>query len=122
MKVMIRTRGMDPSDALARHCERRLAFALGRFRGVDRIGVRLDDVNGPRGGEDIVCLAIAYHDARSPIVVRAVAGDAYAAVDLAAAKLAEVIARVLHRARRDRVVVPLRAQQRALRRARASAS
>lgn len=122
MRVTIRARGLDASDALLRHCERRLRFALDRFRSVERACVRLVDVNGPRGGDDTVCLAIGYLDGRSPIVVRASSSDAYAAVDLAAAKLAEAVARVLHRGLRERVVTPLRAEQRARRRARASAS
>lgn len=41
------------SDALRQYVERRLRFALGRFaHRLDQLQVRLEDVNGPRGGLD----------------------------------------------------------------------
>ena len=121
MNVMIRTRGMDASDALLRHCERRLTFALDRFRGVVRVGVRLHEVH-QRGPGTTTCLAIAHLDGHASIVVRVAADVAYDAIDLAASKLAEAVARTLDRVLRERVVLALRADQRTRRRARASGS
>lgn len=122
MRVLIRARGIDVSEALREHCERRLAFALARLGTVHGVGVRLTDVNGPRGGDDLACVMIADVHPRQSIIVRAVSGDAYASIDLAAGKLAEAVMRMMDRARRDRVVLPLRAAQRARRLRSASGS
>jgi ribosome-associated translation inhibitor RaiA len=105
---------MDASDALVRYCERRMTFALDRFRTVERVGVRLHEL-GPRSA---TCLAIAHVEGHAPIVVRVASDGAYDAVDVAAAKLAEAVARALDRALRERIVVALRESQRARRRAR----
>src|SRR4051812_10993910 len=44
------------SDGLKDYIERRLRFTLGRFPArIDRLTVRLSDVNGPRGGIDKRC-------------------------------------------------------------------
>jgi hypothetical protein len=56
MKIQIRKRRVEVSDALRAYVERRLGFALGRFG--DRLGpitVRFSDVNGHRGGVDKRC-------------------------------------------------------------------
>ena len=56
MKIQIRKRRVEVSDALRAYVERRLGFALGRFG--ERLGsvtVRFSDVNGDRGGVDKRC-------------------------------------------------------------------
>ena len=56
MRVLVRIRGVDGSEELAEHTERRVHQHLSRFgRQVAGVTVRLSDVNGPRGGRDKRC-------------------------------------------------------------------
>lgn len=101
MRVTIQTHGIQSSEALAEHGERRLGTAIGRYgHRVGDVLVHLTDVNGPRGGRDIECRIVATIPGRPPVVVHAVADDAYAAIDLAAAKAEAAVSRGLGRARR----------------------
>ena len=53
MQIDIQTRNFGLTQALRNHAERRLRFALtSAGNHVQRIIVRLSDINGPRGGED----------------------------------------------------------------------
>ena len=53
MKLNVRTEGVQITEGLLEHVDRKLRFALGRFGDhVRDVRVRLKDVNGPRGGED----------------------------------------------------------------------
>ena len=56
MKIAIRFLGLPPSPALREHSEHEARFHLGRFdRDLDAVEIRVRDVNGPRGGEDMEC-------------------------------------------------------------------
>ncbi len=56
MQVEIRGKGLHVTDVLSTYIQRRLAFALGRFgRRVERVSVRVEDTNGPKGGIDKQC-------------------------------------------------------------------
>ncbi|AKF09862.1 Ribosomal subunit interface protein [Sandaracinus amylolyticus] len=91
---MVHGHGVDVSEALRLHCERRIGFAVRRFQErVDRIDVHLTDLNGPKGGEDLECRVVARAPGEETIVVRAVTSDAYASVDRAAAKISSATAR-----------------------------
>jgi putative sigma-54 modulation protein len=48
--------------------EQRIRFALDRFRGLRRIVVSIQDVNGPRGGRDKACRVVAEFDFANVIV------------------------------------------------------
>ena len=51
MQLEMRGVNYDLDDELKDHIERRLRSALGRFAArIDRLTVRLSDVNGPAGG------------------------------------------------------------------------
>jgi ribosome hibernation promoting factor len=56
MQVEIRARHGQLSPILEEQLERRLHFALARFGGrIRRTSVIIEDINGPRGGEDQHC-------------------------------------------------------------------
>ena len=60
MSIDTRAIGFALTDAIVRHVEARLESALGPFaRRILKVTVRLDDVNGSRGGVDKRCSALA---------------------------------------------------------------
>lgn len=102
LQIDIQASHFSVTDALRRHAERRLRFALTFCdEHIQRIVMRLSDVNGPRGGPDKCChlqvILIGYHD----VVVDDVESDLYVAIDRAANRAARTVRRRLTR-RRDR--------------------
>ena len=56
MQIDIQARNFSLTDALRTHVRRRLGFALaGNADHIQRVVVRLSDINGPRGGADKCC-------------------------------------------------------------------
>ncbi|HYQ82255.1 MAG TPA: HPF/RaiA family ribosome-associated protein [Anaeromyxobacteraceae bacterium] len=98
MIVEMRARGFSLTPALRAYAERRLGYALDRWRErVARARVLLRDVNGPRGGRDKSCrVEIQLRGGRW---VRATVTDvdAYAAIDGAVRRAARAVARAIRR-------------------------
>lgn len=102
--IDLRSSNVTISVALREHVARRLDFAIRRFsHRIERVVVRLVDVNGPKGGPDKRCRIVSYLDGSESVLVEATDSDAYAAVSQAAIRLEERIARALTR-RRTRTV------------------
>lgn len=100
MIIDLRGSNVPISEALREHILRKLDFAIRRFASrVDRVVVRLVDVNGPKGGPDKRCRMIAHLSSAESLVVEATDADAYAATSQAAARLDERVARALTRRR-----------------------
>lgn len=58
MNIHLITRHLNRTPALVEYAQRRAAFALDRFGAAVRdLDIRISDVNGPRGGTGIACLA-----------------------------------------------------------------
>jgi putative sigma-54 modulation protein len=56
MKISLRVRGISPDKDLAEHVQKRALLALGRFSTrIANVVVRLEDMNGPKGGIDKRC-------------------------------------------------------------------
>jgi ribosome-associated translation inhibitor RaiA len=113
------THSLDPSiePAVHAYAQRRLSFALRRFADrIQRVTVRVVDVNGPKGGVDSRCLVEA--DLAGGASVRAEATTAwpFASITRAAARLSRAIERRLVRGRE----APRRAARRFRSRARVS--
>jgi ribosome-associated translation inhibitor RaiA len=73
------------------------AFAFARDN-IRDVAVRLDDVNGPRGGRDMLCQILIDVPGRPMIVVRDVREDMYVAIDRAVKRAAYKIRQmVMHR-------------------------
>ena len=56
MEIRILSRNVVLTDAQSETLERRVQFALGRFASeVRTVQLTLTDVNGPKGGSDVLC-------------------------------------------------------------------
>ena len=86
------------TPSLREHLEHRLrsAFAPARTR-ISRIAVRLRDLNGPRGGRDMLCQVCVRIPGRPEVVIKEVQEDMYAAIDLAVKRAAYRARRLLTR-------------------------
>jgi ribosome-associated translation inhibitor RaiA len=100
MKIDVRLRGMAASEALRKHVVRRVHFQLSRLEGeVGSITVRLEDVNGPKGGLDKRCQVALRGPKFNPLHIEHLATEPYAAVDAAVERAARAVIRELEKAR-----------------------
>ena len=96
--IDLRSSNLDISVALREHVVRRLDFAIRRFaHRIDKVVVRIVDVNGPKGGPDKRCRMVAHYEGPHALLVEATDSDAYVAVSQAAIRLEERVARALTR-------------------------
>ena len=105
MHVEIRARHGQFSPVVEEQLERRLHFALARFGGrIRRISVTLEDINGPRGGEDQRCKIEVSLVPSGSIMAEATDADVASAVGRAAGRVARRVRGALDRklALRDR--------------------
>jgi len=100
MRISIRALGMESTQAIREHVERRVLFAVGRFSTrLEEVSVRLGDANGPRGGTDKTCRVVAGVDGAGQVVVEDADSDLYVAVDRATSRLGRAVARAVNRRR-----------------------
>ena len=100
MRLDIRIQKVDLPKEVDRYIERRLRFCLGRFETrIRRVSVRILDINGPRGGADKLCRMTVRLIPSDVIVVQEVNAALFAALDRAAERAGQALARKLHRAR-----------------------
>ncbi|MCR9199392.1 MAG: HPF/RaiA family ribosome-associated protein [Planctomycetaceae bacterium] len=99
MHIVLHTSRLTVSHSVKLHLERRLGFALGRFADViSAIDVRLEDINGPRGGIDKMCrLRVNLPGAATPVIVEVTDQDLRAAIDIAADRMGRAFSRRLDR-------------------------
>lgn len=97
MQIFFRTR--HPEAAQMREAvERRVRFALRRLNAlVPRAEIKLDDINGPRGGPDKRCQIALRTDGAGAVVVSSVAKDWRCALDEALASAARHLLRTWRR-------------------------
>lgn len=102
MRIEVRGSNFPMSEALEGHVCRKVELASRRFADrIESVVVRLVDLNGPKGGRDKRCRIAARLSISAPrIVVEAIDPDPYLAVTQAAARLDEMITRVVARTRR----------------------
>lgn len=102
MQIDIQASKFSITDALRNHAERRLRFALTFCNEhIQRIVVRLSDINGPRGGPDKCCHLQVMLNGLDDVVVEDVKSDLYVAIDRAANRAGRAVRRRLTR-RRDK--------------------
>jgi hypothetical protein len=112
MKTTIRTHSVVLPTRVRQQFERRMYIALRSFsRYIDEVFVLLRDVNGPRGGRDLLGQVIVRLTRGVPIVVRAREDN----VNTLVSKLATAVRRAVKsriRRRRTRFIRLLRRRQR----------
>jgi putative sigma-54 modulation protein len=100
MNIDIKALGFSLTEAIRDHVADRVDASLGRFSTrVNRVVVRLSDVNGPRGGLDKRCQLQLLVDGHRTIVIQDREADLYLAVNRAADRAARSLARQLQRSR-----------------------
>jgi hypothetical protein len=100
MRVELRARSITINDRLRAHAERRLRFALGRFGpSIRRVCLRLDDVNGPRGGVDKCCRLVVGLTQGGEVIVEDADGDLRVLLDRSADRAGRAVERRLERLR-----------------------
>lgn len=98
MRINIKVRGLPWSSALCRHAERRLRFVLARCDDrIQRVVMRLSDVNGPRGGLDKRCHLQLVAAGLPEVVVKDTAANLYRAIDRATDRAARNLVRKIKR-------------------------
>ncbi|RYF27645.1 MAG: HPF/RaiA family ribosome-associated protein [Comamonadaceae bacterium] len=96
------------TDALAEHVRRRLSFVLTRHSDrIKRVGVRLGDENGPRGGADKFCRIQVYLLDAPVAVIEDIGVDLYAVIDNAAQRVGRVVVKHLDRTHANRKIAHL---------------
>jgi putative sigma-54 modulation protein len=101
MKIQIRFRGVERSEALVEYTTHRAHQHLRRFEPqLSGVMIRITDLNGPRGGKDKRCQFTATGPAIGSIHLSYTHKDVYAGVDIGLEKMSHLIVRSIERARK----------------------
>ena len=100
MQIDIQTRNFSLTPALRSHVERRLGYALSsRDDHIQRVQVRLSDINGPRGGADKNCSIQVFLAHLPDVVIEDTEVDLYTAIYRAADRAGRTVGRRISRQR-----------------------
>lgn len=100
MQIEIQARNFPLTHALSHHVKRRLNFALStRYEQIQRIQVRLSDINGPRGGKDKCCHIQVALPQLADVIIEDTESNLYVAIDRAAERTSRTVARRLGKQR-----------------------
>jgi hypothetical protein len=118
--LAVRTSGLSLDAALREQIRRRLGLRLGKLAPhIERLTVRFEDVNGPRGGRDTACTIKVVVAGLPSIVVTELAEDAVQAFHRADDRVERAVRRAVGRAqvghRLRGVRAPIRAASRGAR-------
>lgn len=98
--VFIRSSWSDVDVDDRGYVRRKLASKLGKFAAdIQRVSVRLDDTNGPRGGIDARCRIKVTLHGLPPVVIESLAASMQAAIDGALARVGQAVKHPLQRRR-----------------------
>lgn len=96
MELEIHGKRVGHSAALEQHVKDRLQAALDRHESrIDRVVVRLDDVNGPKGGNDMRCRILVRLARGWQVLIEETCEDAYESVTHAVNRVKNTLARQL---------------------------
>jgi ribosome-associated translation inhibitor RaiA len=97
--IAIRTTGVELTDDIRAYANRRMSTKLAKFaKHIERLTVRLEDVNGPRGGIDTQCRVKVVLAGLGPVVYEAIGREATDAIDLAATGTERAVRKTIRRA------------------------
>jgi len=97
--LSIRTTGLDVGDEMRSAIRTRMGAKLGKYAGrIERLSVRFEDANGPRGGVDAVCRVKVVLSGLDSVVFECRGRDVTEAMGLAAAGVERAVRRALGRA------------------------
>jgi ribosomal subunit interface protein len=104
MNVLVRGLNVSVTESLRLRMERRLDLALGRFAGhLASVQVRLSDTNDHHTGLDGRCQISARLRGSTPVWIDEIGPDLATAIDVAADRLGQAVARRVQRAHLDRL-------------------
>jgi len=87
MSINIQARGFRLTSALRQYVLSKLEKILQRYRNQSpKVSVTLQDINGPRGGEDMRCRILLTLDGQRTLVIQETAEDMYDAIAVAASR------------------------------------
>jgi ribosome-associated translation inhibitor RaiA len=82
------------------HVRRKLGTKLGKFvRSIERVSVRVEDVNGPRGGVDTACRIKVVLSGLPSVVVEEQSASLHAAIDRSFSRTERAVRRSVQRRR-----------------------
>lgn len=100
MQLDIQARSFSLTEALRDHVQRRIGFALGTLEEhIQRIVVRLVDINGPKGGDDKQCRIQIILERQADVVIEDTEADMYVAIDRATDRAGRTVGRRVSRLR-----------------------
>lgn len=95
----VRTTGLSVDDASRKTVRARLGAKLGKFAArIERLSVRFEDINGPRGGVDTRCRVKVVLSGLDSVVFEATGRDVAEATSMAASGIERAVRRELGRA------------------------
>jgi len=98
MQIKIQAQSFSLTSALQDHIQRRLRFALtSGANHIQRVMVRLSDINGPRGGQDKRCHIQVVLKGMPDVVTDDTESNLYAAISRAIGRANRSVARRLRR-------------------------
>ncbi len=98
MKIDIQARHFSLTDALRNHVERRLRFALSCCdEYIQKVIIRLSDINGPRGGSDKHCHLQVVLTGLPDIIIEDTEADLYIAINRATERAGHTLVRKVER-------------------------
>jgi ribosomal subunit interface protein len=104
MNAFVRGLNVSVTESLRLRIEHRLDMALGRFAShVADVQVRLSDTNDRHAGMDGRCQISARLRGSTPVWIDEIGPDLSAAIDVAADRLGQAVARRVQRAHGDRL-------------------
>lgn len=84
MQIHFMTSEFELTPSLQDHLTRRLRFAFVSLQNkIQSISVRLRDLNGPKGGHDMLCQVAVVIPGRPTVLIKDIQEDMYAAIDSA---------------------------------------
>lgn len=94
MQLTVHGHHLPVSDEITTHAETRFEAALGQHDGwVTNVVLRLEDINGPKGGVDKRCHATINLKAGPLVVLEDTSDDLYAAINNVAERAKQAVGR-----------------------------